>query len=181
MAHAKATPVHSARHHAGQHRLAEVPAAPGPPATPIAALLADDAEAVFRAFRVIRRRVLGRPVGMQWLPPSHLEVLAATRRAPGARIGDVAATLRLASNTVSTIAVDLDEAGLVERRRDDQDHRGRRLFLTGAAEAQFSHWRDLRLELLESSLAGLAPADRDRISAALPALGHLVEALQERA
>lgn len=182
MVHERATPVHSARHHPSQYRLAEVSTAPGPPAPSVAALVADDAEGVFRVFRVIRRRVLGRPVGVRSPPPSHLKVLAAARRAPGLRIGDVAARLRLASNTVSAIAADLDEAGLVERRRDDQDHhRCVRLFPTGAAEAQVTPARELRLELLESSLAGLASADRDRISAALPALGRLVEALQEQA
>lgn len=180
MVHERATPVHSARHHPSQYRLAEVSTAPGPPAPSVAALVADDVEGVFRVFRVIRRRVLGCPVGVRSPPPSHLEVLAAARRAPGLRIGDVAARLRLASNTVSAIAADLDEAGLVERRRDDQDPRCVRLFPTGAAEAQVTPARELRLELLESSLAGLAPADRDRISAALPALGRLVEALQEQ-
>ncbi|MHB1533371.1 MAG: MarR family winged helix-turn-helix transcriptional regulator [Acidimicrobiales bacterium] len=139
--------------------------------------LGDQAETLFRAFRVIRRRILGRPLGMQSLPPSYLELLAATRREPGLRVRHAAAMLYLASNTVSTMAGKLDDAGLLQRRRDGEDGRGVRLHLTLSAERQLSAWRDQRLDVLASALAELSPADRSHITDALPALHRLTAAI----
>jgi DNA-binding MarR family transcriptional regulator len=140
-------------------------------------LLADDAEALFRTFRVIRRRLLGRPLGMEALPGSHLQLLNTVRRTPGLRVQEVASELGLAPNTVSTVAAHLVEGGLLERRRDQRDRRGVRFFLTDAANCQLAGWRDQRLALLATALATLSPGDRDQIEAALPALGRLVEAV----
>ncbi len=147
----------------------------------IASSLAEEAESLFLSFRVIRRRVLGRPLGMQSLPPSYLELLNLVRRQPGIRVGDAASTLRLASNTVSTLARALAGAGLLERRSDDGDHRAVRLHLTELAGSELSEWRDQRLELLADALAELDAQDRALVSAALPALGRLVGAVRKRA
>lgn len=143
--------------------------------------LAEQAEVLFRAFRVIRRRVLARPLGMEAQIGSHLELLNLVRRQPGLRVGDAARALRLASNTVSTLAGQLEQAGLLERRRDAKDQRGVRFFLTSTAQEELADWRDRRLDLLIDALAGLDPAERQRIAAALPALTHLVEAVRARA
>lgn len=142
--------------------------------------LAEQAEALFRAFRVIRRRVLARPLGMDTQLGSHLELLNLVRRQPGLRVRDAARALRLASNTVSTLAGQLEQAGLLERRRDDQDQRGVRFYLTTDAQAELADWRDRRLDLLTDALAELDPSESQRIVAALPALAHLVEAVRAR-
>lgn len=146
-----------------------------------AAVLAEQAEALFRAFRVVRRRVLARPIGMAGLPGAHLELLNLVRRYPGVRTRQAAAHLRLASNTVSTLASHLDQAGLLERRRDDNDGRGVRFYLTPAAAAELADWRDQRLGLLAQALNELDPVDRAQITATLPALGHLVAAVRAQA
>ena len=146
-----------------------------------AAELADQAESLFRAFRVVRRRVLARPIGMSEFPGAHLELLNLVRRYPGVRTREVAGHLRLASNTVSTLAGHLDDAGLLERRRDDTDRRGVRFYLTPAAAEHLADWRDQRIGLLAQALDELDPTDRAHITAALPALGHLVAAVRAHA
>lgn len=165
-------------------REAVAPNAPNQPsarrAAPIAAELADQADALFQAFRTIRRRVLARPLGMDAIPGSHLELLNLVRRRPGLRVREAAQTLRLASNTVSTLAGQLADNGLLERRRDEGDHRGVRFFLTTAAQTELADWRDQRLELLAAALADLQPTERQRIAAALPAIARLVEAIRSR-
>lgn len=116
---------------------------------------------------------------MQTLPPSYLELLNLVRRRPGIRVGEAAQALRLASNTVSTLAGQLADAGLLERRHDDTDHRAVRFYLTAAADTELSEWRDQRLDLLAQALGRLEADDRARISAALPALGHLVTLVRQ--
>ncbi len=139
--------------------------------------LADQAEALFRAFRVVRRRVIARPIGMVGLPGAHVELLNLVRRYPGLRTRDAAQHLRLASNTVSTLAGHLEGAGLLERRRDAADRRGVRFYLTTAAAGELADWRDQRLGLLAQALAELEPADQAQITATLPALERLVGAV----
>jgi len=146
----------------------------------MAAELAEQADALFRAFRAIRRRVLARPLGLEALPGAHLELLNLVRRQPGLRVREAAQMLRLASNTVSTLAGHLADAGLLERRRDERDHRGIRFFLTAAAQTELTGWRDERFDLLAAALADLHPSDRQRIAVALPALVRLVETIRSR-
>ena len=145
-----------------------------------AAELADQAESLFRAFRVVRRRVLARPIGMSEFPGAHLELLNLVRRYPGVRTREAAGHLRLASNTVSTLAGHLDQAGLLERRRDDNDRRGVRFYLTPAAADELADWRDQRLGLLTQALSALEPADRAQIIATLPALERLVDTVRDQ-
>ncbi len=139
-----------------------------------AAALAEQAESLFTAFRALRRRVLVRPIGMAGLPGAHLELLNLVRRCPGARARDAARQLCVAPNTVSTLAGHLEQAGLLERRRDDTDRRGVRFYLTPVAAGELAAWRDQRLSLLSRSLAGLDPVGQEQIAAALPALERLV-------
>ena len=143
--------------------------------------LADQAESLFRAFRVVRRRVLARPIGMSGLPGAHVELLNLVRRYPGVRTRDAAQRLRLASNTVSTLAGHLEGAGLLERGRDPTDGRGVRFYLTPAAAGELAGWRDQRLALLAQALSDLDTADQVQITAALPALDRLVAAVRAHA
>ena len=149
-----------------------------PAPSAIASGLTEEAESLFLSFRVIRRRVLGRPLGMQFLPPSYLELLNLVRRHPGIRVGEAARSLRLASNTVSTLARAISEVGLLERRPDDADQRVVRMYLTELAALELAEWRDRRLDLLVCALGDLDAEDRLLISAALPALGRLVGAVR---
>ena len=53
-----------------------------------------------------------------------------------------------------------------------------RLRLTPAAHARIDAWRARRQEVLDRALAGLRPAERDGLRAALPALRRLLAELE---
>lgn len=182
MTHADPAPATTRDRSKGSRRITAMsPSPPSPEPLSIASSLTEEAEAIFRCFRVIRRRVLGPPIGMQTLPPSYLELMNLVRRHPGIRVGEAARTLRLAPNTVSTLARQLSGAGLLERCQDEGDHRGVRFCLTAVAQADLAKWRDQRLDLLAQALAELEPDDRAHINAALPALGRLVTFVRHHA
>jgi DNA-binding MarR family transcriptional regulator len=145
-----------------------------PPATAAAEVLA----AVGRVRRTVRRR-LRRDWPHAPLPQAQIELLVLLREQPGLRVQEAAAILGLAANTVSTLVGALDAAGLLERRPDPADRRAAALHLSTAAERRLGEWRDRRAALAGTALAGLTPADRAAIAAALPALHRLADALEE--
>ena len=58
---------------------------------------------------------------------AHVELLQCLADQPGLKVGEVARTLRLAPNTVSTLVAQLAAKGLLEADRDLSDGRARRL------------------------------------------------------
>jgi DNA-binding MarR family transcriptional regulator len=136
----------------------------------LAALLA-------RVQRSLRRRVREMMPGPA-LPPSHVEVLRLLQRQPGLRVHEVAATLRLAPNTTSTIVQHLVRLGYVSRSVDERDRRVARLELTAAAHSRMDLWRDTRSATLAEALGALAAPDREAVEAALPALARLADLLE---
>ena len=62
----------------------------------------------------------------------------------------------------------MEEAGLLERRRDPADRRAWRVHLTEAGQALLPQLRDGVAPMVETMLAGLDPAERERF-------GHLLE------
>ncbi|NIH82020.1 MarR family winged helix-turn-helix transcriptional regulator [Amycolatopsis viridis] len=128
--------------------------------------------------RVVRRRV------RETLPHAPLragqvELLRVVESHPGIGVAAAARALHLAGNSVSTLVNQLVDAGLLERRADPADRRAARLELTGAARTRLASWRRTRTGFVASAVATLSSADRDAIEAALPALGRLIDALQE--
>ena len=136
----------------------------------LAALLA-------RVQRSLRRRVREMMPGPA-LPQSHVEVLRLLQRQPGLRVHEVAATLRLAPNTTSTVVQHLIRLGYVTRSVDEQDRRVARLELTAAAHTRMDLWRDTRAATLAQALGALAGPDRAVVEAALPALSRLADLLE---
>ena len=136
----------------------------------LAALLA-------RVQRTLRRRVREMMPGPA-LPPSHVEVLRLLQRQPGLRVHEVAATLRLAPNTTSTIVQHLVRLGYVARCVDERDRRVARLELTAAAHSRMDLWCDTRAATLAQALDALAAPDREVVEAALPALARLADLLE---
>jgi DNA-binding MarR family transcriptional regulator len=129
------------------------------------------------------RRELRRSVRSQFpahpLTPSQVEVLGLVRRCPDVGVGEVAASLRLAPNTVSTIVGRLVERGLVRRDPDPDDARAIRLRLTPAGHRRVHAWRDRTARTVDAALARLSDDDRAAISHAIPALERLVDAVAE--
>ncbi len=150
------------------------------PADPTAPHPAGDitglAATVTQLRRALRRRA--REVGPAGqLPLAQVELLQHLAEHPGARVGDVAAELHLAGNTVSTLARQLTAAGLVTRAPDGQDRRAVTLHTTPAGSRYLAAWQQLQGEVIATALGALDAPQHAALAAALPALSALVAAV----
>jgi DNA-binding MarR family transcriptional regulator len=137
------------------------------------ALLAD---VVARLRRAMRRSARVRSPGSV-LSVAQLELLSTVEENPGARPGELARLLRLAPNSVSTLANTLAASGMLRRGADPSDARAALFELTDEAIAQVHTWRDTNAAALASALEALTMEDQRIVTAALPALGRLVATL----
>ncbi len=128
--------------------------------------------------RVLRRRTRA-ALGEGSLSPAEAELLRLIVSRPGLRVGEAAVGLRLAPNTVSTLARRLVDRDLVIAERDEGDRRGVRLRSTAAAERRVRRWRDERAHLLAGVLEQVSESERYTLASSLPVLSTLVEALEE--
>jgi DNA-binding MarR family transcriptional regulator len=142
------------------------------------ALAADLISATSGIRRALRRRV-GRAGGISELSEAQRELVRVVRRRPGLRVGEAAAELHLAPNTVSTLVTNLCALGWLQRETDPEDGRSALLFLTPVAEARVTEWRDRRMAVLSDALCALGPDGQAAIGRAMPALQWLVERLEE--
>ncbi|MGN6243970.1 MAG: MarR family winged helix-turn-helix transcriptional regulator [Motilibacteraceae bacterium] len=139
------------------------------------------ADVVARLRRALRRAARA-AVPEQPYSVAQLELLSAVAEHPGARAGDVAAALRLAPSTLSTLVQALERSGAL-RRDSGSDRRTVLLALTAEGRRGLETWRGTNERLLATALAGLGDADRAALVAALPALDALVtqvDALADR-
>jgi len=134
----------------------------------------------FFALRRALRRRSERPAELSRLTGAQLELVRLLRRRPGTSVGEAAAELGLAPNTVSTLVGSLTRAGVVVRTVDDTDRRAARLELAAPVRRRVEAWRDRRTEALRSALDELDEASRRRIVDALPALDRLTGLLEGR-
>jgi DNA-binding MarR family transcriptional regulator len=124
------------------------------------------------------RRSTDRPAFLASLTGAQVELVRLLRRRPRLTVAEAAAELRLAPNTVSTLVGQLVEAGFVERTVDENDRRVARLNLAPAVRNKVQAWRDRRVETIEAAVGRLSRDDRERIAAAVPALGRLSRELE---
>lgn len=129
--------------------------------------------------RVLRRRLRAR-FGQPPLRGAQAELLQQVDAEPGIGVAAAARALHLAGNSVSTLVNQLVDDGLLRREPDPADRRAVRLFLTPAAVERLALRRAARRELLDDALARLDAGDRAAITAALPALEHLLATLEDR-
>src|SRR5689334_289175 len=129
--------------------------------------------------RVLRRRLRAR-FGQPPLRGAQAELLQQVDAEPGIGVAAAARALYLAGNSVSTLVNQLVDDGLLRREPDPADRRAVRLFLTPAAVERLALRRAARRELLDDALARLDTGDRAAITAALPALEHLLATLEDR-
>ena len=134
---------------------------------------------LFALRRALRRRS-ERPEELSRLTGAQLELVRLLRRRPGTSVGDAAAELGLAPNTVSRLVGSLTREGVVVRTVDDADRRAARLELAAAVRHRVEAWRDRRTEALRSALDELDPASRRQIVDALPALDRLTALVENR-
>jgi len=134
------------------------------------------ADVVARLRRALRRGIRG-DYPWELLPMAQVELLAQLAAHPACRVGDLAAELRLAPNTVSTLVAQLTDRGLLARVADPADGRSHRLSLTSAGERQLQAWQQAQQRMLADALSSLTPPDQATVLAALPAFERLTGAL----
>lgn len=109
--------------------------------------------------RLLRREfdARARQIGVtraQW------RTLSLLKRHPGCNQGAIAEMLEVEPITVARMLDRLEEAGLVERRRDPSDRRAWRIHLTNAAQPLLGQLQKIGESLTEHALSGLDDADR---------------------
>jgi DNA-binding MarR family transcriptional regulator len=129
--------------------------------------------------RRVLRRQLADDEPDDLLTPAMSELLHDVAAHPGTGIRAAAARLNLAPNTVSGLVRALVDRGLLERGPDPDDRRATRLSLTAARVERRARRADRRAERLAEHLAGLSPADRAALDAALPVLRALIADLRD--
>lgn len=125
-------------------------------------LLSDVSRLLRRRFDE-RARASGASVA-QW------RVLKILERQPGLNQGQIAELLEVEPITCCRMIDRMEEAGLVERRRDPADRRAWRIHLTESAAPVLADLHILAGEMIEDALHGLSPAERDALIAALQAI-----------
>ncbi|MCL1871958.1 MAG: MarR family transcriptional regulator [Promicromonosporaceae bacterium] len=136
------------------------------------------AQTVAQLRRAMRRAARAADPGTT-LSVAQLELLSCVAENPGARPGHVARLLRLAPNSVTTLVNGLHAQGLVARTPDDDDRRAVLLTLTPDGEHAVERWQATNAAILRRALHDLHPAWQHLITAALPALGELIHAIDE--
>ena len=112
--------------------------------------------------RLYRRRFDERTRSFGITGPQMRAVIA-IMRFPGINQGALADRLDVEPITTCRMVDRLEQAGLVERRRDPQDRRAWQLFLTEAAEPIAENLQAIGQTVLNESLDGVALGDREAI------------------
>jgi DNA-binding MarR family transcriptional regulator len=123
--------------------------------------------AIARLNRRLRQQTVGELTLSQW------SALVAVESARRMRIGDLAAHEHVSAPTATRLVASLETEGLLGREADDEDRRSMLVSLTPSGHQALAELRRKRNEALAARLAGLSPADLDRLTAALPVLEQL--------
>lgn len=124
---------------------------------PLGFLISDVGRLMRREFDARARRI--GVTRAQWRT---LKILA---RRPGCNQGMLAEIMEVEPITVARMIDRLEEAGLVERRRDPADRRAWRIYLTDAAEPLIDQLREIGDALGDDALAGLNDTERASLEA----------------
>lgn len=102
-----------------------------------------------------------------------LSVLHTLARCGPRRLIALAADEHVTQSAVTQIVTRLERDGLVERQSDPSDGRAVLVHVTGAGAAIVDGRHAERIARLTDVTGRLAPAEREALAAALPALSHL--------
>jgi DNA-binding MarR family transcriptional regulator len=106
-------------------------------------------------------------------------LLLTLNRAPGENQGYYAEQLEVEPITLCRMVDRLEEAGLIERRRDPADRRAWQLHPTAKAKEMVETLQRLTDSLLEDMLEGLSSAERAELVRLLKAVGTNLAARRE--
>ena len=90
-------------------------------------------------------------------------VLAKVERNEGLKQSELAEQMDMQPITLTRLIDKLCDNGWIERRDDDNDRRVNRLYLRKAARPLLAKLAELRSELTSTALAGINPADAQRL------------------
>jgi DNA-binding MarR family transcriptional regulator len=132
--------------------------------------------------RLMRKNFKRRGVEGMALTQTHLRALAHLSRNEGLNQAALADILEIQPITLTRLIDRLEEADLVERRRDPDDRRAQRLFLTKAAAPIMEELWKMVADMHEEALAGLSTAVHVGIIKALQTMkNNLLQAEEEDA
>jgi DNA-binding MarR family transcriptional regulator len=105
----------------------------------------------------------GRRLAPLDLTPPHVGVLRGIAVAPGRSQQAIAAQFGMPPSRLVAFIDDLEHAGLVERRRDANDRRAHRLFLTAAGQKTMAKIAAIGRESEEALLRALTDEERGQL------------------
>ncbi len=146
-------------------------------ASPARAALAADLVEAARSLVRAAARAAG-PGERSGLTGAQLDLLVYVSRNPDRTVAEVAADLRLARNTVSTLVGQLTRDGLLERIADPDDGRVARLRTQPAAGQRMAAWRVRRVEAVAQALSALDPDALDALGRAVAPLRRVGQHLE---
>ena len=116
--------------------------------------------------RLMRRRfdARARAIGVtraQW------HTLFMVSRNEGVNQGGLAELMEVEPITACRMIDRLEEAGLLERRRDPKDRRMWRIYLTESARPLLARLKTIGADVTEQALRGIAEPDRERLTGLL--------------
>lgn len=148
-----------------------------PPLPPGAKSLAEELSTCLGALHRTARRHVRTRLRLEPLAGAQGELLRLVSERPGISVSAAAKELRLAGNSVSTQVQQLSRLGYLSRETSPTDRRGAVLRTTAAGEERLSRWADERAELFARQLLRLGEDDLAALTAALPALRALADAI----
>lgn len=101
-----------------------------------------------------------------------MRALVGIMRVPGINQGALADRLEVEPITTCRMVDRLEQAGLVERRRDPQDRRAWQLYLTAAAEPIAREVQAIGQSVVADSLSDITPAEQEAALALLARIRH---------
>src|ERR1700744_4926955 len=101
-------------------------------------------------------------------------VLAKVERTEGLKQSELAEQMEMQPITLTRLIDRLCDHGWIERRGDDTDRRVNRLYLRKAARPLLGKLAGLKAEITAAALAGLSPAEADRLVAQLESINENV-------
>jgi DNA-binding MarR family transcriptional regulator len=136
--------------------------------------LADDlGDSIARLNSRLRRDIVEAGVSL-----ARARTLATLDREGARRLTDLASLEQVAQPTMSALIGRLEADGLVSRSGHESDGRTVVVSITDAGRDCLARLIERRSHSLKHALARLPPKDRDAISAAMPALSHLLEMME---
>jgi DNA-binding MarR family transcriptional regulator len=124
--------------------------------------------AVIRLYRRLRQQSLS------GISPAQASALGSVNRLGTPTLGELAAVEQVQPPTMTKIAAQMEEAGLVTRVSDQTDRRIVRVKLTAQGRRQIERIRQLERSYLSSQLAGLPPEERAAATELVSLLEHLL-------